>query len=191
MLRKTIICIIKLFVKLVYRVKITGADNLNIDGGYVFTANHRSIWDVIVLFAAIDKELNFMAKAELFENKIFAYVLKKFGAFPVKRNANDIGAVKQAFQILNSGQILGIFPQGTRSAELKVDEAKAGAVLLASRCQKPVVPVAITGEYKFGHKLNIVIGEPVYFESKKLSQDELNNNTVVVMNKIKELAESV
>ena len=191
MLKKIIITVFKIFVKLIYKINVTGIQNLNIDGGYVLTANHRSNWDVVVLYAMLNKELNFMAKAELFENRILAWLLKKFGAFPVKRNTNDIGAVKQALQILNNGKILAIFPQGTRSAELDVDNAKAGAVLFASRCQKPIVPVAIAGEYKLGATLNIVIGEPVYFAEKKLSQEELNSNTVVVMKKIKELAESV
>ena len=94
-------------------------------------------------------------------------------------------------QILNNNKILAIFPQGTRSAEFKVDEAKAGAVLFASRCQKPIVPVALTGEYRLGSQLNIVIGEPIYFEEKKLSADELNQSTIVVMKRIKELAETI
>ena len=191
MFRKSIISIIKIFVKFVFRIDVIGEQNLNIENGFVFTANHRSNWDVFVIFAMINKELNFMAKAELFKNKFLGFVLRKFGAFPVKRNTNDIGAVKQAFQILNSGKILAIFPQGTRSSEFKVDEAKAGAVLFASRCQKPIVPVAITGDYTFRNKLSIVIGDPIYFHEKKLSQEELNENTIVVMKKIKELAESV
>ena len=148
--------------------------------------NNESNEQNLIIFKIIYDNLD-----ELFENKIVAWVLRKFGAFPVKRNTNDIGAVKQALQILNNDKILAIFPQGTRSAELKVDEAKAGAVLFASRCKKPIVPVAIAGEYKFGNKLNIHIGEPIYFEERKLSQEELNENTIVVMKKIKELAETV
>lgn len=191
MIKKTIIYIMQIVVKLIYRVSITGESNLNIDNGYVLTANHRSNWDVVVLYAMLNKELNFMAKAELFENKLFAWALKKFGAFPVKRNANDLGAVKQAMHILNNGKILAIFPEGTRHAEVDVDNAKAGAVLFASRCQKPIVPIAISGNYRFGAKLSISVGEPIYFAEKKLSPDELNVNTIAVMKKIKELAESV
>lgn len=190
-MKRIIIFLVRLFVRFIYRINIIGKENLDIQNGYVLTANHRSNWDVVVLYAMLDRELNFMAKAELFENRVVAWALKKFGAFPVRRNSNDIAAVKQALQILNNGKILAIFPQGTRSAELKVDDAKAGAVLFASRCQKPIVPIAITGDYKLGGLLNIVIGEPVYFNEKKLSQDELNQNTIVVMKKIKELAESV
>lgn len=191
MFKKIIISILKFVVKITYRVKIEGAQHLEIENGYVLTPNHRSIWDVIVLYAMLGKELNFMAKAELFQNKLFASLLKKFGAFPVKRNTNDIGAVKQALQILNNGKILAIFPEGTRRAEVEVDNAKAGAVMFASRCQKPIIPVAIAGEYKLGSSITIVIGEPVYFSERKLSQDELNDNTMMVMRKIKELAESV
>jgi len=191
MLKKIIICIIRLFVKFIYRIDVVGLDNLNIENGFVLTANHRSNWDVVVLYAMLNKELNFMAKAELFKNSFVAWALKKFGAFPVKRNANDIAAMKQALHILNNNKILAIFPQGTRCTEFKIDEAKAGAVLFASRCQKPIVPVAITGDYKFRHRISIAIGEPIYFKEKKLSQDELNEYTVYVMEKIKELTESV
>ena len=191
MIKKFIIGALRLFVRTIYKINVTGKDNLDVEGGFVLTANHKSNWDVVVLYAMLNKELNFMAKAELFENKFIAWFLRKFGAFPVKRNSNDIGAIKQALQILNNEKILAIFPQGTRKAELDVDDAKAGAVLFASRCQKPVVPIAIAGDYKIGSKLNVVIGEPIYFAEKKLSQDELNSNTVVVMKKIKELAESV
>ena len=191
MIKNFIIGALRVFVSTIYKINVTGKDNLNIEGGFVLTANHKSNWDVIVLYAMLNKELNFMAKAELFENKLFAWVLRKFGAFPVKRNSNDIGAIKQALQILNNKKILAIFPQGTRRAELDIDDAKAGAVLFASRCQKPIVPIAIAGDYKLGSKIDIVIGEPIHFTERKLSPDELNSNTVVVMKKIKELAESV
>ena len=191
MIKKFIIGALRVFVSTIYKINVTGKDNLNIEDGFVLTANHKSNWDVIVLYAMLNKELNFMAKAELFENKLFAWVLRKFGAFPVKRNSNDIGAIKQALQILNNKKILAIFPQGTRRAELDIDDAKAGAVLFASRCQKPIVPIAIAGDYKLGSKIDIVIGEPIHFTERKLSPDELNSNTVVVMKKIKELAESV
>ena len=191
MFRKIIIGAVGLFLKAIYNTRIIGGENLNTDNGYVLTANHRSNWDVVVLYVLLKKQLNFMAKAELFENAFASWFLKKFGAFPVKRNANDINAIKQAIHILNDNKILAIFPQGKRTNELKVDEAKAGAVLLASRCRKPIVPVAITGEYKFRGKINIVVGEPIYFESNKLTQEELSLNTVNVMKRIKELSESV
>lgn len=189
MFRKFIVCVVDLFLKFIYKVNVIGEENLEVDGGYVLTANHRSNWDVVVLYVLLKRQLNFMAKAELFENAFAGWFLKKFGAFPVKRNSNDINAIKQAIHILNDNKILAIFPQGKRSSDLNVDDAKAGAVLLASRCQKPIVPIAITGEYKFRSKINIIIGDPMYFEGRKLSQDELNQNTVNVMKRIKELSE--
>ncbi|MBQ2897429.1 MAG: 1-acyl-sn-glycerol-3-phosphate acyltransferase [Clostridia bacterium] len=190
-MKKIIIAVVKAFLKVIYRPIVIGAQNLETVGGFVLTANHRSNWDVLVLYAFLNKELYFMAKADLFKNKFFGWFLKKFGAFPVKRGANDLGAIKHAIHILNDGKILGIFPQGKRTDEFNVDDAKAGAVLIASRCKKPVIPVAISGEYKLGSKICINIGSPIYFGEQKLSPEELNSNTVVVMEKIKELSETV
>ncbi len=189
-LKKIILGLIRTFLNIFFKPSVSGIQNLNIDGGYVITANHKSNWDGIFLYAFLKKDLYFMAKAELFRNKLFGYFLKKFGAFPVKREENDLAAIKHAIHILNDGKILGIFPQGKRTDELDVDDAKAGAVLLASRCKKPLIPVAISGEYKFRNHVNIVIGEPIYFGDKKLTPDELNLSTVGVMKKIKELSET-
>jgi len=190
-MRAIVVCVMNAFLRLIYKTNIVGTENLDLNEGYVLTANHKSNWDVIVLYVLLKKRLHFMAKSELFKNAFCGWFLKKFGAFPVNRDTNDIKAIKHAMHILNDNKILAIFPQGKRSNELNVDDAKAGAVLLASRCKKPIVPVAITGNYKFRSHINIVVGKPISFEERKLSQEELHNQTVVVMKKIKELSESV
>ena len=124
MVKRIIIKILNLFLRLIFKLKVVGYENLNIDGGYVLTANHKSNWDALVIYTAMIRDIYFMAKAELFKYPLLSWVLKKFGAFPVKRGENDLGAIKHAIGILNKDEVLGIFPQGHRVDGLEVNDAK-------------------------------------------------------------------
>ncbi|MCR2032788.1 lysophospholipid acyltransferase family protein [Anaerofustis stercorihominis] len=170
--------IIRVLLKIVYKVKVTGLDNLpDNDTSYIISGNHIHIWDPVLMAVQIKgRHLHFMAKDVLFKSKFLNWFLHKVYAIPVKREDNDIVAIKTAMKVLKNKEVLGIFPEGTRNlTEEEMLEPKGGLVLLATRMKVPIVPVGIRGEYKFRKPLIINYGKPIYLDeyySKKLSSQD-------------------
>ena len=182
---KTLIRFVLFFV---FRIKVYGKENMPKEGGLIVAINHRSMWDVPVAGSCIPRRLGFMAKAELFKNKVFGYIISNLGAFPVQRGKGDIGAIKMALSRLRSGDIVAMFPEGKRVKESESASAKQGAVMLATRAEVPVVPVRIKGKYRWMSKIEVIIGEPVYYEKfygEKLPIETLQSLSDELLKKIK------
>ena len=133
-----------------------------------------------------------MAKKELFNNFILAYLFRKVGAYPVDRVRNDYGAVKKSYHLLNDGQVLGMFPEGSRSKDGQFKKPHNGAALIAIKSGMPVVPVAVAGPYRFFKPLHIYIGKPFILpplvynnrQDRKFKLEEMSGD---IMAKIKQL----
>lgn len=148
----------------VFRLKISGKENVPKDGGLILAVNHRSNWDPILAAVAFPRHLTFMAKEELFKNPVFGGLIKALGAFPVHRGAGDVGAIKGALSILKKDRVMLMFPQGHRMKDGVKGKAKPGVAMIAQRAKVPVVPMNISGKLKWMHKVTITIGEPISFE---------------------------
>ena len=100
---------------LLFPLSVQGVENIP-DGGAVLCSNHASAWDPVLVALKIPRTvpLRFIAKAELFKNPLLNWLLRKLGAFPIHRGANDLGAMKTAMKCLQDGQKLMVFPEGTR-----------------------------------------------------------------------------
>lgn len=143
---KIVIAIIKPFVKFFYPFEVRGLEKIkNANGNYIICCNHLSNIDVAFLMITHKKPIYFMAKQELFENKILGWLFKKMGAFAVKRGKGDKSALINSENIINSGNILGIFIEGTRSKTGDFLRPKSGATLIASKTNSDILPVCITG----------------------------------------------
>lgn len=166
-------------------IYVDGIENFDMEKPFVLCANHKSNLDVFALYIACPKNINFMAKAELFTFKPFGALLKKLGAFPVRRDQNDLTAIKTALKVLKDGKILGIFPQGTRVRDDSDDTAKAGAVLIASKSNVPILPVAIITDYKPFRPIRIKMGKMIDVSSDhRLTNEEIQMKANDVMHKI-------
>lgn len=137
--------IVGLFVRLVYRITVTGLENVPAEGGAIIVANHLSYLDPPLVAVVLKRPIRFMAKGELFRFRVFAAVLRGLGAFPVNRVGVDRAAVREAINTVTSGQLLGIFPEGTRSKDGMLQRGHAGAALISIKTGVPVVPVGILG----------------------------------------------
>lgn len=146
---------------LAFRTKVEGLENIPADGGFIICPNHKSNNDPILLGVKLPIKLSFMAKAELFGFKPFAAILRKLGAFPVKRGKSDIGALRAALEIVKNGGRLLLFPEGTRSDLNNLKKGKAGAALIALKANVKLLPVGICGKYGFFSKMKINIGKPI------------------------------
>lgn len=143
--------------------QVNGREHLPSSGGIIIAANHHSAWDPILLGCAIDREIYYMSKEELFHNPIGAWFFRKLHAFPVKRGSVDRRAIRQALDVLKAGQVLGIFPEGTRVESGQKVEPQAGIALLALRAQVPVVPVGLKGS-RSGAVPRALIGPPIFLD---------------------------
>lgn len=183
-----VICFV--IICLLYRVKAEGLDNLPHSGGVILCANHRSFWDPVLMGCFVNRKVRFMAKEELFKVPVLGTLIRLLGAFPVKRGKGDIESIKTAVMLLNEGNVLGIFPEGTRVRKGGKSDAKAGVALIAVKSGVPIVPMAISGSYRFFSRMKITIGEPFKFniEDRKHSVSELKNMSEGIMAKIRSLA---
>ena len=187
MFYKSVKVFLRFLVLFIFRVKIIGRDNVPADGGAIFAANHKSDWDPVIIALSSPRQLSFMAKSELFNNKIFGFILKKLGAFPVQRGKGDVSAVKTSLRILKSNNAMIMFPEGKRVKENEHTDAKPGIAMIATHAKVPVIPICISGKYRWMGKISVIYGEPIYFDEyydEKLSVEKLQELSQSVMDNI-------
>ena len=172
MLRKIIVFLVYIFNVIVFRVKCVGQENIQNKGAYIICANHTSNWDAPILVSNLKRKVYLMAKAELFKNKFIKWLGDKCCVFPVKRGMRDIESIKYSLKLLKDGEILVIFPEGTRKGLEKNGKAQNGVAYMAIRTGVPVIPVGIQGEMKPFRKVKLNIGEPLDFSQYKSNKPE-------------------
>lgn len=164
MLRDIFLWPVRLFMCLIFRIHVTGADNMPDKGGCIIAANHLSFWDPVLVACFLNKrKICFLAKAELFKFAPFGFILKHLGAVPVYRGARDAGTLMLAINHLKQGNVLGIFPEGTRVRNGKKTTAKRGTIKMAKAAEASVVPVHINATYKIFSKVSMAVGKPIYY----------------------------
>ena len=189
---KTIKTLASALLHMLYGVEIRHTAPIPETGPLIICSNHVHNFDPVVVAMGVKREIRFMAKAEMFSWPLLGYIAKQGRAFPVKRGGADIQAIKQAIQILKAQEVLGIFPEGTRSKTGEIKELNQGVVMLAERTAALILPAAIVGEYKFRRRVTIVFGSAV--ELKDLCPGENYDRAVATKNLMKliqELKESV
>ena len=172
MLRKIVVFLVYIFNLVVFRVEKNGEENIKEKGAYLICANHRSNWDAPILVSNLKRKVYVMAKAELFKNKFIKWFGRKCCVFPVKRGMRDIESIKYSLNLLKDGEILVIFPEGTRNGMEKNGKAQNGVAYMAIRTGVPVIPVGIQGEMKPFKKVKLNIGEPLDFSQYKTNKPE-------------------
>jgi len=169
--------------KYLCRWKIEGTENIPKEGPAVVVANHVSYWDAVVLAVAIPRRIYFMGHSGLFKIPVFAQIIKALGAFPVDREKSDRAALRAAMEILNRGDVLGIFPEGTRVRDGNLGNFKMGAAMIAAKTNAPLVPVALINTPNifsrgFFRPFKVVIKEAVYVakeEGQKVTSQQLED----------------
>ncbi len=181
--------------KLFYNFHIEGTENIPHDKPIILASNHRSYADPVILTMPMKLPVSYMAKEELFRNKLFGWFIRKLGAFPVKRGAGDMSVIDDSIAVLNSGRHLVIFPEGTRSKDGKVGKGKSGVALIAAKSGADVVPCGICFEGEklhFRSKLTLKFGKVIKTEELHIegsSPKELKAVKQRIMGAITELVE--
>jgi 1-acyl-sn-glycerol-3-phosphate acyltransferase len=154
-----------------YRVRMRGQDRLPATGGFVLAPSHRSMMDIPFLALVTKDRVRFMGKVEVFTIPVLGACFRALGGFPVARDGTDRKAVRDSMAMLQSGEKLAVFPEGTRQNGPKIQPLQPGAAYLALRAGVPIVPIGIAGSEEIlrsrGRPLPrfdrvvIVVGEPV------------------------------
>lgn len=132
------------FLRALYRAEVRGAERVPAQGPCILVANHESVVDPFLLALVTTREVRYMAKAELFRRRSLDALMRSLGAFPVERGAGDRAALAHAAALLERGEVLGIFPQGTAKRH-RPRVWHRGAARLALATGAPVVPVRLLG----------------------------------------------
>ena len=173
--------------RIAYHVKITG--NVPREGAYILCCNHINYLDAAAIVLFNKRKVNFVAKEDLFTHDILMWLGHLFDAIPIKRDMQDIEAMKRCLKVLKNGRLLGIFPEGTRKGMEKNMKAKNGAAYMAIKSGVKVIPIGIHGTFKPFSKVYLNYGEPIDLSDYKNQKGKLDEATELVMNQIKELME--
>ncbi|RSK27450.1 1-acyl-sn-glycerol-3-phosphate acyltransferase [Bacillus sp. HMF5848] len=171
------------------KIEVIGKEHFPTTKGVLLCSNHINNLDPPVVGITAPRDVHFMAKEELFNAPILKHLVPKLKAFPVKRGMSDREALRKGLAILKEGDVLGLFPEGTRSKTGELGKGLAGAGFFALRTDAEVVPCAIVGEYKMFGKLKVVYGKPIPMieaRERKASAEEV---TELIMNEIRMLIE--
>lgn len=178
--RKTVKVILSTVYKIAFRVKITG--KVPESGGYIICCNHINYLDAAAIVLFNKRKVNFVAKEDLFTHGILMWLGHLFDAIPIKRDMQDIDAMKRCLKVLKNGELLGIFPEGTRKGMEKNMKAKNGAAFMAIKSKVKVIPVGIHGTFKPFSKVYVNYGEPI--DITNFTKENLDEATDIIMNNI-------
>lgn len=175
-----------------FRMRISGQDNIPATGGVIIATNHISYWDPPLVGCGLpsNRKVHFMAKAELFAIPGFGWTIARLGAFPVRRGMADRNAVRTAIDILNAGEVVGIFPEGTRSKNGVLGNPLPGMPLIAIKAGVPIIPAAVTGTNEvlrhglFLPRFTITYGKPLYPLAEKSDKENIEDLNTRVMREI-------
>jgi 1-acyl-sn-glycerol-3-phosphate acyltransferase len=133
---------------LLFQLKVYGRDHIPAQGGVLIVSNHQSLLDPILLPLYLHRPLNYIAKSELFRNRLGAWFLRSvFNAFPVRQGQGDIRAVKETIQRLQEGHLMNIYPEGQRTHNGEIAPLQRGVALIVERAQVAVIPAVILGAF--------------------------------------------
>jgi 1-acyl-sn-glycerol-3-phosphate acyltransferase len=156
--------------RLLWRPKIIGRENIPTDGPFVLAPVHRSNIDTFLVAGLIKRRLRYMGKDSLWKIGWIGKLFSALGAFPVHRGSADREALRRCIEVVEGGEPLVIFPEGTRQFGAEVQPLFEGAAYIAARTGVPIVPVGIGGSErampkgsKFVHpvKTSLIIGRPI------------------------------
>ncbi len=182
--------------QIIFPLKVNNLENLPESGKVIVCCNHISLKDPVYLSMHSKRMMRYMAKKELFENKFVSKIITGMGAFPVDRGSGDQASMNYASQVLQEGEILAIFFEGTRSKDGKLGRPRIGAAMLAYENKAPILPVCITTKNlkqpKAFHKAVISYGKLIPYEELGMTEGtmtEFKNASRMVMERIKQMRE--
>jgi 1-acyl-sn-glycerol-3-phosphate acyltransferase len=190
---------LQISLRLYFRASTLGQEQLPRTGPAIIASNHRSFFDPFVIGTMSRRPIYYVAKSELFRNPLLAWFLSALGAFPVERGVGDRDAIKTAEELLARGELVLIFPEGTRTRPGPLGRPRRGVGRLVLESGAPVIPVAIIGtqDIRKGilirpRKVRVSAARPLEFHREEQSSPELAESvTAEVWQEVSALWESL
>jgi 1-acyl-sn-glycerol-3-phosphate acyltransferase len=191
--------ILRLLLRVFCRWRVEGRENVPSQGAAILACNHLSLIDPPIVGTMVTpRKLFYMAKAELFRSRPLRWLITRLGAYPVRRGTADRRALQQTLNILKAGELVLVFPEGTRSEDGNLQPPELGIALLVAQARVPVIPVALTGT---NHVLprgssiprpahvQLRVGKPITFDdlSARPDREEMQQVAERIMREIKQL----
>ena len=172
-----------LLLKIFYRFTVTGQDNIPKSGSAILVANHTSFLDPPALGVTSRRQVFFMAKGSLFKVPVLGRIMNGLSAFPVNREKVDLRAFRTAFRLLKRGELVGVFPEGSRqrAGQGRLGPLLDGAALLALKSGAAIIPVGISGTDKVVpsgkhlprfSRIRAVVGKPIRLEKQGSNKED-------------------
>ena len=184
---------VRVILHTIFRVKFIGEKQLPETGAYILCPNHRSIIDIPISGTySKGRWVYYMGKKELFEKPFPRFWMNVMDVFPVDRGKGDIRSIKKALGYLKKGEMICIFPQGTREKDGEVLPAQKGVAMIAAKSEAPIIPMYITGTIKPFRKITVYVGKPFDLGLRrkvKYSRETYEEKSQEIMTHIKSLAE--
>ncbi len=178
-----------LFCKTVGRLEAHGVVHIPREGGVLLISNHVSFLDPVIIGSAANREIHFMARSTAFDIPGLGKLISVYNAYPVNRGAPDLGALRRTISLLQDGNVVLMFPEGTRSVDGTLGKARDGACFIAHRAGVPTIPVFHSGAERVlprnskrlrRSKLRVIFGEPLEltpgeFETRREMYQHMGN----------------
>jgi 1-acyl-sn-glycerol-3-phosphate acyltransferase len=170
--------------RLLFRIRVEGLENVPVNGAVILASNHHSFSDSIFLPMVLNRKVTFVAKAEYFEQRKTAWFFKAMGQIPMKRGGGPASerALEAAREVLMAGGLFGIYPEGTRSPDGRLYKGRTGVARLALQTNTPVCAVAMMGTREaqpigqvkpnFFTPVTIKISKPMTFDRYRQRADD-------------------
>jgi 1-acyl-sn-glycerol-3-phosphate acyltransferase len=132
----------------IYRVRYSGRQNIPAEGGVLAVCNHQSHFDPPLVGLGCPRMMNYLARDTLFGFAPFRWLIRSANAIPIDREGSGLGGIKESLKRLKRGEMVLVFPEGTRTSDGKIAAFRPGFTALAVRSGAAILPVAIDGAYQ-------------------------------------------
>ncbi|RKU22481.1 1-acyl-sn-glycerol-3-phosphate acyltransferase [Candidatus Poribacteria bacterium] len=191
-----------IFCKAMGHLEVQGVQHIPKAGGVLLVSNHVSFLDPVIVGSAANREIHFMARSTAFDIPGIGKLISVYNAYPVNRGAPDLGALRKTISLLKAGNVVLMFPEGTRSVDGTLGKARDGACFIADRAGVPTIPVFHSGAERMlprssgrlrRSKLMVTFGEPLElltgeFETRREMYQQMGNQ---IMEAIADLRDSM
>ncbi|MFN9345862.1 MAG: lysophospholipid acyltransferase family protein [Planctomycetota bacterium] len=153
-----------------FRIRVEGRHHVPLDGGGMLLSTHQSGIDPILVGLSCNRNLNYLARSTLFKNPAFSFLIRILDAIEIDRERGGLGGLREMLSRLRSGELVLLFPEGTRTTDGSIGSLKPGFLPIAKRSEVPLIPVAIVGAFEcmpkgsrwlFPRPIAVVFGKPL------------------------------
>ena len=162
--------------KKLYKIRVYGITNIPTDSNYILAGNHIHIMDSLLLLTYNDDNVRFMVDNKLYSHKLWEWFFKKVGTFGINPDSTDIKALREALNLLKTGESIAIFPEGhthDKDVDLKY---KPGVAKISKASGVPIVPFGIYGDYKPFSELTLNIGKPINYKYADIPKEDIDKD---------------